>query len=71
MGTAAQIPDLQQAEALKRRDFRVVDWDNIIEEIEALGRAESNNWKVYCARSIEHLLKIECYREATEKLLKH
>ncbi len=62
---------MQQAEALKRRDFAAVDWENVIEEIEDLGKAQRNNYEAYFARVIEHLLKIDYYREATEKVLEH
>lgn len=50
---------LQQADALRRRDFASVDWENVIEEIETLGRSEANSWVSNCANSIEHMLKIE------------
>ena len=62
---------VQQADALRRRDFAAVDWDNVIEEIESVGKAEKREWRAYCARVIEHLLKIEHYDEATEKVLHH
>ena len=62
---------MQQAQALKRRDFAAVDWENLIEEIEDLGSEKKNGWESYCARNIEHLLKIEYYREAADEDLKH
>lgn len=62
---------VQQAEALKRRDFNAIDWDNLIEEIEDLGSAQKRDCKTVCALIIEHLLKIEYYREATDKVLNH
>ena len=62
---------VQQAEALKRRDFNAIDWDNIIEEIEDLGSAQKRDCKTVCAHIIEHLLKIEYYREAADKVLNH
>ena len=61
----------RQADALRRRDFAAVDWGNVIEEIKDVGRREQSRWQAHCARVIEHLLKIEHYREATEKTLKH
>ena len=60
---------MQQADALKRRDFNAVDWENVIEEIADLGKAQQHNWEAFCARVIEHMLKIDYYREATEKVL--
>ena len=62
---------MQQADALKRRDFNAVDWENVIEEIADLGKAQQHNWEAFCARVIEHMLKIDYYREAPEKVLEH
>lgn len=62
---------IEQANALRRRDFAAIDWENVIEEIEDVGRREQNYWQRHCARVIEHLLKIEHYREATTEVLRH
>ena len=62
---------IEQADALRRRDFAAVDWDNVIEEIEDVGRREKNHWRSCCAKVIKHLLKIEHYREATNEVLRH
>ena len=62
---------MQQADALKRRDFNAVDWENVIEEIADLGKTQQHNWEAFCARVIEHMLKIDYYREASEKVLEH
>ena len=34
----------EQAGALKRRDPGAIDWDNVIEEVETLGRSEKSFW---------------------------
>lgn len=62
---------IEQADALRRRDFAAIDWDNVVEEIEDVGRREKNHWSGCCARVLEHLLKIEHYREATHEVLRH
>lgn len=62
---------LQQAEALRRRDLAAIDWDNVIEEIESVGRAERGRWVSHCARAIEHMLAIEHWKGATAGDLKH
>ena len=49
----------EQAGALRRRDFGAIDWDNVIEEVESLGREQKSAWKSYCANVVSHLLKIE------------
>lgn len=49
----------EQAAALRRRDLDAVDWENVIEEIETLGRSEEHAWSSYCTNVISHLLKME------------
>lgn len=52
-----------QAAALRRAAVKsgpsAVDWDNLIEEIEALGRSEVDRARSGLMRIIEHLLKLE------------
>ncbi|MGF1479351.1 MAG: DUF29 domain-containing protein [Cyanophyceae cyanobacterium] len=47
----------QTAQQLKAKDFDTVDWDNLIEEIEALGRSEKkallNNAKIVLLRLLK------------------
>ncbi|MDJ0662553.1 MAG: DUF29 domain-containing protein [Crocosphaera sp.] len=57
----------EQAEALRKlvnahqglKQLDELDWDNIIEEIEALGRSEYNAVVSLLIRQIEHKLKID------------
>jgi hypothetical protein len=44
--------------ALKAKDFDQVDWDNLIEEIESMGRGERKELKSRLIVLIEHLLKL-------------
>ena len=60
-----------QAEALRRRDLDQIDWDNVIEEIESVGRAEKNRWVSHCARAIEQLLAIEYWKSASAGTVQH
>ena len=50
---------MQQAEALRRQDWGAVDWDNLLEEIEDLGRSERRGWMILCSKVIAHLLTWE------------
>lgn len=50
---------IEQAQALKERNLEQLDWDNIIEEIEALGRSEYSAVCSLLMKQIEHLLKID------------
>ena len=54
----------EQADALRRRDVGAIDWENVIEEIEAVGRREMRGWVSHCAKAVSHLLKIEHSRSA-------
>ena len=54
---------MQQAEALRRRGFAAIDWDNVIEEVECVGRNERSSWMNHCARAIEHLIMLEHWLE--------
>ena len=58
-----------QADALRRRDFAAIDWENVAEEIETVGRSEKRALASYCERAVEHLLKIECWGSASAEAL--
>ena len=62
---------MQQADALRRRDLDAIDWDNVIEEIESVGRRERTSWESPCAQALEHLLAIEHWSEASKDALRH
>ena len=53
---------LQQADALRRRDYAAADWENVIEEIEDVGRSERRTWTSHCAVLVEHMLKLEHWK---------
>ena len=61
----------EQAEALRLRDLEGIDWSNVIEEIESVGQAQTQNWVSNCARAIEHMLAIEHCKTATSGNLRH
>jgi hypothetical protein len=48
---------LEQADALKRRAVNEVDWDNVAEEIESLGKREVAEFRSRLVILIAHLLK--------------
>ena len=56
---------LQQSQALRRRDLKAIDWENVIDEIESLGRGLQHAWEDYCARVIELFLKIEHWDDSS------
>jgi len=42
---------------LQERNFEQVDWDNLIEEIESMGKSDRRALMSLLTRLIEHLLK--------------
>jgi hypothetical protein len=48
----------QTVQALKNRDLNRLDWDNLIEEVESMGRSEKRELRSRLLVVIEHLLKI-------------
>ena len=60
---------IEQAQTLKERKIENLDWENVIEEIEALGRSDYSAVVSLLLRQIEHRLKIdytsleECYKK--------
>ena len=48
-----------QVDALRQRRIKDVDWENVAEEIDDLGKSEKRALRSQLARLVEHLLKIE------------
>jgi hypothetical protein len=48
---------MQQADALRRRSANEVDWDNVAEEIESVGKSEARELSSRMAVLLAHLLK--------------
>ena len=76
MKTAKDLKDLKQlydrdfyqwtvenAELLKNREFNLVDWENVIEELESMGRSEFRSVASFIAVILEHLYKYEHFRD--------
>ena len=61
----------EQARALRRRDFEAIDWDNLIEEVADLGKAQEHAWESLCARTIQHLQLIERWGWRSPDTLNH
>ncbi len=55
----------QRAAALRRRDYDRIDWKNVIEEIESIGRSERKPRVSNCALALVHVLAIEHCKTAT------
>src|SRR5437868_2639214 len=46
-----------QADALRRRSVNELDWENLLEEVESLGRQERNELRSHLIVLLVHLLK--------------
>ena len=44
---------------LKNRDLDAIDWGNLIDEIEGMGKSERRALQSYLERLLEHLLKLK------------
>ncbi|ACK70350.1 protein of unknown function DUF29 [Gloeothece citriformis PCC 7424] len=59
----------QQAQALKEHNLNALDWENLREEIESLGKSEYAKVSSWLMRIIQHKLKIDYV--AIPECLKH
>ena len=55
---------------LKSKDMNAINWENLIDEIEGMGRSDRRALQSYLERLIEHLLKLKYWdaeRDRCEK----
>ena len=57
----------QTVQQLKDRDLENMDWDNLIDEIEDMGRSEKRSLDSYLQRLIEHILKLNHWDTERER----
>jgi hypothetical protein len=68
--TDYQLWLIETAEQLRSRNFSGLDWENLLEEVEDLGRSEKNAISSYLRRLCEHLLKIKYWKSEREHCLR-
>ena len=56
----------QQAELLRRRAANALDWDNLAEEIEDVGRSQLRAVEFHLVRALLHDLKVLAWPEARD-----
>ncbi|GBF53883.1 hypothetical protein N0824_01740 [Microcystis sp. 0824] len=56
---------------LRERNFEQVDWDNLIEEIESMGKSDRRALMSLLTRLIEHLLKLAYWQEEKKRSGNH
>jgi hypothetical protein len=59
------------AEQLKEKHFDAVDWENVIEEIECMGRSERREIESLLTQLIKHLLKLAYWESERERNTRH
>lgn len=52
---------------LRERQFEGVDWDNLIEEIEDMGKSQKRALESFLTRLVEHLLKLSYWESEKER----
>lgn len=55
------------ASDLKSKDMDAIDWNNLIDEIEGIGKSERRALQSYLERLIEHLLKLKYWEAERER----
>lgn len=58
---------METVQQLRERKFNCVDWDNLIEEIEDMGKSQRRSLESRLTRLLEHLLKLSYWE--SEKAL--
>ena len=54
-------------EAIKNKDVKNMDWDNLLEEIEDMGASQKRALDSYMQRLIEHILKLKYWHSERER----
>ena len=60
----------QIKEAIQNRDFENMDWDNLLDEIDDIGKSEKRALDSYMQRLIEHILKLKYWDVERERCRK-
>lgn len=56
---------------LSNRDISNMDWDNLIDEIDDMGKSEKRSLESYLERLIEHLLKLRYWHQQGDRNYQH
>ena len=52
---------------IKNRDIETMDWDNLLDEIDDMGKSEKRSLDSYLQRLVEHILKLKYWTEEKER----
>lgn len=56
---------------IQKQDFREMDWENLLEEIDDMGKSEKRSLESYLQRLIEHILKLKYWESQKERNYRH
>ena len=56
---------------IQNLDLENMDWDNLIDEIDDMGKSEKRSLESYLERLIEHILKLKYWESERERNGKH
>ncbi len=56
---------------IQERDFIDMDWDNLLDEIDDMGKSEKRSLESYLQRLIEHTLKLQYWQEERKRNYRH
>lgn len=57
--------------AILNRDFEHMDWDNLLDEIDDMGKSEKRSLESYLQRLIEHVLKLSYWESEKAQNFRH
>lgn len=57
----------QMAIAIRERNVKQMDWDNLLEEIEDMSASQRRALRSYSKRLIEHILKLKYWQQERER----
>lgn len=57
----------ETVQQLRERKFDGVDWDNLIEEIEDMGKSQKRELESFLTRLVEYLLKLSYWKSEKER----
>jgi L-rhamnose isomerase len=52
---------------IQERDFEDMDWDNLLDEIEDMGKSDKRALRSYTQRLIEHIFKLKYWQEEYDR----
>ena len=57
--------------ALSNQDVKNMDWENLLDEVDDMGKSEKRSLESYLERLIEHILKLKYWKSEYERNHKH